>query len=140
MPFIMQQQESMPPAVMMQRFCSLAVESLSSHAQVTFMPPGHFEKVIVQRGTITMFMLEEVGAGAHPLPSSRSSACPASRFPNTPAISRKPSSCPQKELVSDCTVGRLTQFHHAPGADRTRISGSVPNSTRPCRSRGGNSN
>src|SRR5262249_46868845 len=34
------------------------------------------------------------------------------------------------------TVGRLTRFHHAPGADRTRFSGSVPNSTRPCPSRG----
>ena len=52
----------MPPAIIVQRFCSMAVETMSSHAQVTFMPPGHFAKVIVQRGTITMFMPEEVGA------------------------------------------------------------------------------
>jgi hypothetical protein len=62
MPFIMQQQESMPPAIMVQRFCSMAVETLSSHAQVTVMPPGQFANVIVQRGTIIVFMPEEVGA------------------------------------------------------------------------------
>ena len=32
------------------------------------MPPGHFEKVIVQRGTVTMFMPEEVGARAPTTP------------------------------------------------------------------------
>ena len=33
------------------------------------------------------------------------------------------------------TVGRLTRFHHAPEADRTRFSGSVPNPTGLGRSR-----
>lgn len=62
MPFIMQQQLSMPPAIIVQRFCSMAAETLSSQAQVTFIPPGHFEKVKVQRGTIIMFMPGEAGA------------------------------------------------------------------------------
>jgi hypothetical protein len=43
MPFIMQQQLSIPPAIIVQRFCSMAAETLSSHAHVTFMPPWHFE-------------------------------------------------------------------------------------------------
>jgi hypothetical protein len=62
MPFIVQQHESMPPAIIVQRFCSMAADTLSSHTQVTFMPPGHFAKVIAQRGTIIMFMPGEAGA------------------------------------------------------------------------------
>jgi hypothetical protein len=58
----MQQQLSMPPAIMVQRFCSMAAETLSSQEQVTFMPPGHFVKVMVQRGTIIMFMPGVVAA------------------------------------------------------------------------------
>jgi hypothetical protein len=58
----MQQQLSIPPTIMVQRFCSIEAETLSSQAQTTFMPPGHFEKVIVQRGTIIMFAAGEVGA------------------------------------------------------------------------------
>jgi hypothetical protein len=52
----MQQQLSMPPAIMVQRFCSMAAETVSSQVHVTFMPPVHFENVMVQRGTIIMFM------------------------------------------------------------------------------------
>jgi hypothetical protein len=63
-----QQQQSKPPAIMVQRFCSKAADILSSHAQVTFMPPGHLAKAIVQRGTIVMFMPEEVGAWAPAIP------------------------------------------------------------------------
>jgi hypothetical protein len=58
----MQQQLSMPPAIMVQRLCSMAAETVSSHEQVTFMPPAHFAKVIVQRGIIIMFMAGAVGA------------------------------------------------------------------------------
>jgi hypothetical protein len=56
MPFIMQQQLHNPPGIMLHRFCSVVAETLSSHAHTTFMPPGHFLKVIVQRGTITTFI------------------------------------------------------------------------------------
>jgi hypothetical protein len=62
MPFIVQQHESIPPAIIVQRFCSMAAETLSSQPQVTVMPPGHFAKVMVQRGTIIMFMPGEAGA------------------------------------------------------------------------------
>ncbi len=40
----------------------MAAETLSSQEQSTFMPPGHFAKVIVQRGTIIMFIPGEAGA------------------------------------------------------------------------------
>jgi hypothetical protein len=56
MPFIMQQQLHMPPAIMLQRFCIMAAETLSSQTHMIFMPPSHFSKVIVQRGTMTMFV------------------------------------------------------------------------------------
>jgi hypothetical protein len=50
----MQQQLSMPPAIMVQRFCSIDAETVSSQEHVTFMPPVHFATVMVQRGTIIM--------------------------------------------------------------------------------------
>jgi hypothetical protein len=68
MPFMTQQQLSIPPAIMVQRFCSMVAETLSSHAQVTCMPPAHFAKVIVHRGTIIMFMPGAVGAWAPTVP------------------------------------------------------------------------
>ena len=34
----------------------MVAETLSSQAQLIFIPPAHFLNVIVQRGTITMFM------------------------------------------------------------------------------------
>ena len=52
----MQQQVSMPPAIIVQRFCSIDAETVSSQEHVTFMPPAHFANVMVQRGTIIMFM------------------------------------------------------------------------------------
>ncbi|WZO98310.1 hypothetical protein EP7_005370 [Isosphaeraceae bacterium EP7] len=67
MPFIMQQQDIMLPAIMVQRFCSMAADISSSHLQVTFMPPVHFSKVMVQRGTIIMFMPAGVVVGAVPV-------------------------------------------------------------------------
>jgi hypothetical protein len=56
MPFIMQQQLHIPPIIMVQRFCSMPVATLSSQAHMIFMPPLHLVKVIVQRGTIIMFV------------------------------------------------------------------------------------
>jgi hypothetical protein len=56
MPFIIQQHEHMPPASIVQRFCSMLVAILSSHEQVIFMPPLHFSILKVQRGTIIQFM------------------------------------------------------------------------------------
>jgi hypothetical protein len=61
-PFIMQQQLHNPPVIMVQRFCSIPADTLSSHEQTTCMPPLHLVNVIVQRGTIIMFM--PAGAGA----------------------------------------------------------------------------
>jgi hypothetical protein len=63
-PFIMQQQEHIPPASMVHRFCIIARATASSHMQVIFIPPDIFSTVILQRGTIIMF-----GAmGAVPIP------------------------------------------------------------------------
>jgi hypothetical protein len=58
----MQQQLSMPPAIIVQRFCNIAAETLSSQEHITFMPPGHFVNVMVHRGTIIMFMPGAAGA------------------------------------------------------------------------------
>ena len=52
MPFIIMQQLHMPPAIMVQRFCIIVADILSSHLHVIFMPPLHFSIFIVQRGTI----------------------------------------------------------------------------------------
>jgi hypothetical protein len=57
MPFIMQQQLHMPPAIIVQRFWSVPAATLSSLVQVIFMPPGHFSIFIVHRGTIIMFAM-----------------------------------------------------------------------------------
>lgn len=51
-PFIIMQQEHMPPAIMLQRFCIIDAEVASSHLQIIRMPPSHFSIMIVQRGTI----------------------------------------------------------------------------------------
>jgi hypothetical protein len=64
-PFIMQQQLQRPPAIMVQRFCSMPAETLSSQTQTIFIPPLCFLKVMVHRGTITMFI---AGAGAAEVP------------------------------------------------------------------------
>ncbi len=52
MPFIVQVQLHMPPAIILHRFCSVAALISSSQVQVSFMPPAHFSNFIVQRGTI----------------------------------------------------------------------------------------
>ncbi|ODT99037.1 MAG: hypothetical protein ABS79_05000 [Planctomycetes bacterium SCN 63-9] len=69
MPFIIMQQEHMPPAIIMQRFCIMAAETLSSQTQLIFIPPSHFSKVILQRGTIIMFIMPDgIVPAAAPMP------------------------------------------------------------------------
>jgi hypothetical protein len=68
MPFIMQQQEHMPPASMVQRFCIMARATASSQTQVIFMPPDIFSTIILQRGTIIMFgAMDDVPIAGIPL-------------------------------------------------------------------------
>jgi hypothetical protein len=52
MPFMMQQQLHIPPAIIEHRFCSMVADILSSHLQTIFIPPVHFSMVILHRGTI----------------------------------------------------------------------------------------
>jgi hypothetical protein len=54
MPFIMHEQLHMLPAIILQRFCSVAADISSSQVQVIFMPPWHFSIFMVARGTIIM--------------------------------------------------------------------------------------
>jgi hypothetical protein len=54
-PFIMQQTEHRPPAIIWQRFCIMAQAAASSQVQVIRIPPATFSTFMVQRGTITMF-------------------------------------------------------------------------------------
>jgi hypothetical protein len=68
MPFIIMQQLHIPPAIMVHRFCSMPAETLSSQTQVTFIPPVHFSKVILQRGTIIMFDAAGVEAAGPVIP------------------------------------------------------------------------
>jgi hypothetical protein len=51
----MQQQLTIPPAIMVQRFCIIVQAAGSVQTQVIFIPPAHFSIFMVQRGTITMF-------------------------------------------------------------------------------------
>ena len=53
-PFIVQQQENIAPAIIVQRFWSIAADALSSQAQSIVIPPSHLAKVMVHFGTITM--------------------------------------------------------------------------------------
>ena len=53
MPFIIMQQLTMPPAIMVQRFCIMVQAALSSQVQVIFMPPVHFSIFMVQRGIMS---------------------------------------------------------------------------------------
>jgi len=71
MPFIMQEQEHIPPASMVQRFCIIARATASSQMQVIFMPPWHFSIIILQRGTIIMLGAigwAAAGIAAEPIP------------------------------------------------------------------------
>jgi hypothetical protein len=53
MPFIIMQQLTMPPAIMLQRFCIMVQAALSSQVQVIFIPPVHFSIFMVQRGIMS---------------------------------------------------------------------------------------
>src|SRR5260370_16904112 len=53
MPFIIMQQLTMPPAIMLQRFCIMVQAALSSQVQVSFIPSLLFSIFIVQRGIIS---------------------------------------------------------------------------------------
>ena len=67
-PFIIMQQVHMPPAIMVQRFCIMVHDILSSHVQVIFMPPSHFSIFMVQRGIIIMFIPGGIVVGAPIVP------------------------------------------------------------------------
>lgn len=64
MPFIMQQQEHMPPWSIMHRFCIMLQAIASSHEQVIFIPPVHFSNFIVQRGSMRKFGAVGMPVGA----------------------------------------------------------------------------
>jgi hypothetical protein len=56
MPLSVQQQLHIPPASILQRFCTMLVAILSSQTQVSLKPPVHFSTLKVQRGTIRKFV------------------------------------------------------------------------------------
>ena len=85
-PFIMQQQLHRPPAIMVQRFWSMPAETLSSQAQTIFMPPLHFSKVIVQRGTIIMFVPAGAVAGVPIIPPAPAMVTPGMPIPGRSII------------------------------------------------------
>ena len=66
MPFIMQQQLHMLPAIILHMFCKVAAEISSSQVQVIFMPPLHFSIFMVQRGTMHICIPGTAGAGIPP--------------------------------------------------------------------------
>ena len=63
MPFIMQQQLHMLPAIILHMFCRVAAANSSSHLQVIFMPPAHFSIFISQRGTMHICCMPGIAAG-----------------------------------------------------------------------------
>jgi hypothetical protein len=67
MPFIRQQQLTMPPAIMVQRFCIMEQATGSSQEQVIFIPPLTFSIFMVQRGTIMKLGIAGAADGA-PVP------------------------------------------------------------------------
>jgi hypothetical protein len=64
MPFIMQQQLTMPPPSMVQRFCIMEQATGSSHEQVIFIPPAIFSIFMVHLGTIMKLGVAGVAVGA----------------------------------------------------------------------------
>src|SRR5438477_12078859 len=56
MPLYMTQQLHMPPASIVQRFCTMLQASLSSQEQVTLKPLVLFSNLKVHRGTIIQFV------------------------------------------------------------------------------------
>ena len=61
MPFIIMQHETIPPAIMLHRFCIIMAAVLSSQVQVIFIPPAHFSILIEQRGIIIPGMFDDSG-------------------------------------------------------------------------------
>src|SRR5262245_32581977 len=53
-PFIVKQQETMPPWSMLQRFCTVAQAVASSQTHVMHIPPETFSNLNVHRGTMTI--------------------------------------------------------------------------------------
>jgi hypothetical protein len=70
-PFIMQQQLTMPPPIILHMFCIMAQAEGSVHVQVIFIPPAHFSIFIVQRGTMTVFMPVIPAGIPIPIPGGR---------------------------------------------------------------------
>jgi hypothetical protein len=64
MPFMSTQQLHMPPASMVQRFCTMLQAILSSQTQVIFTPPVHFSSRTVQRGTMSKLVPVGTPVGA----------------------------------------------------------------------------
>jgi len=67
-PFIMQQQLHLDPAIIEQRFCSMLQAILSSQMQVIFIPPVHFSILMVQRGIIMPVMAGVAAGIVFPMP------------------------------------------------------------------------
>jgi hypothetical protein len=68
-PFFMHMHEHSPSHSILQRFCSVAQPTSSSHEQYIFIPPAHFSSRIVQRGTISR--LPAVGVSVEtPIPGT----------------------------------------------------------------------
>ncbi len=53
-PFMVKQQETIPPWSIVQRFCTVAQAVVSSQLQVIVIPPVHFSNLKVHRGTMTI--------------------------------------------------------------------------------------
>jgi hypothetical protein len=64
MPFIIMQQLTMLPCIIVQRFWSMLAAVASSQTHVIFMPPSQRSICIVQRGIIIRFMPVGVAIGA----------------------------------------------------------------------------
>lgn len=59
----------------------MPAETLSSQAQTIFMPPLHFSKLMVHRGTIIMFMPPAVAPGAPIIPLGLDTDMPGMPIP-----------------------------------------------------------
>ncbi len=59
----------------------MVAETLSSHAQTTFIPPVHFLNVIVQRGTITTFIPPAAAVGVPIIPVGFDMGIPGTLIP-----------------------------------------------------------
>jgi hypothetical protein len=83
-PLSIMQQLHIPPAIIVQRFCSIPAVTLSSQTQVIFIPPVHFSKVILHRGTIIMFMSAGAAAGPPIIPAVPGIPMPDIPMPGIP--------------------------------------------------------